>query len=168
MAGPGATVEDHARRPRAERLARLGCTADEIAEALRGRSAADLARRPAPASWAPVEVVCHLRDTEESFLGRCRLALAMDEPPFPRSNPDRWAEERQYLTHDAAAALDAFRRQRAETLALFGGLGPDDWARGGVHLDSRGRRTLDDFLAVMSWHDDNHVHQLERALAGLA
>lgn len=168
MAGPGATVEEHARRPRAERLARLGRTADEIAGALRGRSAADLARRPAPASWAPVEVVCHLRDTEESFLGRCRLALAMDEPPFPRSNPNRWAEERQYLAHDATVALDAFRRRRAETLLLFAGLAQADWARGGVHLDSRGRRTLDDFLSVIAWHDDNHVRQLERALAGLA
>jgi hypothetical protein len=32
------------------------------------------------------------------------------------------------------------------------------------YADSRGRRTLDDFLAVMAWHDDNHLAQLRRAL----
>jgi len=35
-----------------------------------------------------------------------------------------------------------------------------------VHLDSRGRRTIDQFLSIMAWHDDNHLEQLRRALAG--
>jgi hypothetical protein len=33
-------------------------------------------------------------------------------------------------------------------------------------VDSRGRRTIDDFVTVMAWHDENHLVQLERALAG--
>jgi hypothetical protein len=37
-----------------------------------------------------------------------------------------------------------------------------------VQMDSRGRRTLDDFLAVMAWHDPNHIDQLCRALEGRA
>jgi hypothetical protein len=162
------TIEEYARRPRAERLARLERTADELAAALAGRDGATLARRPAAGSWAATEVVCHLRDTEESFLERYRQVLAMDEPRFPRSNPDRWAEERQYLAQDAGAALSAFRRRRGETLDLARPLAPGDWERGGVHLDSRGRRTLDELLSIMAWHDDNHVDQLARALAGRA
>jgi hypothetical protein len=113
-----------------------------------------------------VEVLCHLRDNEESFLDRFRQIVALDEPRFPRSNPDRWAEERQYLRHDAAAALAAFGRRRGETLEFLKALAPDAWQRAGVHLDSRGRRTLDEFLAVMAWHDDNHLDQLRRALDG--
>jgi hypothetical protein len=34
-------------------------------------------------------------------------------------------------------------------------------------MDSRGRRTIDDFLGVMAWHDENHLAQLARALRGL-
>ncbi len=35
-------------------------------------------------------------------------------------------------------------------------------------MDSRGRRTIDDFLSVMAWHDENHLEQLRRALDGRA
>ena len=162
------SVEEYAAMPREARLTRLARTADELTDALAGRLAPVLARRPAPAAWAPVEVICHLRDSEEWFLFRCRLALAMDEPPFPRNNPDRWAQERQYLRHDATGAVAAFRRWRDEMRALFAGLPAEAWARGGVHLDGRGRRTLDEFLSVMAWHDDNHLDQLVRALDGRA
>ena len=156
-------------RPRAQRLARLEATPGELARALDDAPPALLARRPAPAAWAPVEVLCHLRDAEESFLDRCRqIAASPLEPRFPTTNPDRWAAERQYLRHDPRLALAAFARLRAETLALFRGLAEGGWARAGVQLDSRGRRTLDDFLAVMAWHDANHLDQLARALAGRA
>jgi hypothetical protein len=162
------TVEAYAAMPREARVLRLARTADQLADALKGRGAADLARRPAPAAWAPIEVLCHLRDTEEWFLARCRMILAMDAPRFPRTNPDRWASERQYLRHDAAAAVAAFRHGRDETRAFFTELPADAWGRGGVHTDSRGRRTLDEFLSIMAWHDDNHLDQLERALDGRA
>jgi hypothetical protein len=80
--------------------------------------------------------------------------------------PDRWADERQYLTNDGALALAAFVRRRGETLEFLRGLQPDAWERAGVHVDSRGRRTIDEFLSVMAWHDDNHLDQLRRALDG--
>jgi DinB superfamily len=161
-----ASMEDYARRPREERLSRIARTPEELAEALRRADVGMFARRPDPKSWAPVEVICHLRDNEEWFLERMKLVLSMDEPRFVATNPDRWAAERQYLTNDAAAALAAFTRRRRETLDLLGGLGSSDWRRAGVHADSRGRRTIDEFLSVMAWHDDNHLDQLRRALAG--
>ena len=46
-------------------------------------------------------------------------------------------------------------------------LDPEQWKRGGVH-PVRGRFTLDDFATLMAWHDDNHLDQLKRALAGKA
>jgi len=162
------SIDEYARRPREERLARIGRTPDELANAVRGADAAVLARRPAPKSWAATEVICHLRDNEEWFLERMRLIVAMDLPRFVATNPDRWADERQYLTNDAAAALAAFARRRRETLEFLRPLGPDAWARAGVHVDSRGRRTIDEFLSVMAWHDDNHLDQLRRALDGRA
>ena len=162
------SIEEYARCSREERLARIGRTPDELADAVRGADGAALARRPAPKSWAATEVICHLRDNEEWFLERMRLIVAMDLPRFVGTNPDRWADERQYLTHDAAAALAAFARRRRETLEFLRPLGPDAWARAGAHTDSRGRRTIDEFLSVMAWHDDNHLDQLRRALDGRA
>ena len=160
------SIEDYARRPREERLARIARTPDELAEAVRGADAAVLARRPAPKSWAPNEIVCHLRDNEEWFLERLRMIVAMDLPRFVATNPDRWADERQYRTNDAVVALAAFTRRRRETLEFLEPLAPEAWARAGLHADSRGRRTIDEFLSVMAWHDDNHLDQLRRALLG--
>jgi hypothetical protein len=160
------SIEDYARRPREERLARITRTPDELIEAVRGADAAVLAQRPAPKSWAPNEVVCHLRDNEEWFLERMRMIVAMDLPRFVATNPDRWADERQYLTNDAVVALAAFTRRRRETLEFLRPLAPEAWARAGLHADSRGRRTIDEFLSVMAWHDDNHLDQLRRALLG--
>ena len=54
---------------------------------------------------------------------------------------------------------------QAETLQLLDELLPADWERAGYQVDSRGRRTVDDFLTVMAWHDENHLAQLARALA---
>lgn len=154
------------RRPRAERLERLRSTSDELHAALRGADAQTLAQRPAPDAWAPVEVVCHLRDLEESFFERLTLILTDEEPRFPTTHPGRWAVERQYLRQDAVAAADAFILRRTETLSVFAALAPDAWSRSGYQVDSRGRRTVDDFLTVMAWHDENHLAQLTRALAG--
>ena len=159
------SIEEYAVLPRPARIERLSRTADQLRAAI-ATGAPSLARRPAADAWAPVEIVCHLRDTEEWFLTRCRWAIAIDEPRFPRNNPDRWAVERQYLRNDAALAVEAFGRWRAESLAFFAGLADADWARGGVHLDSRGRRTIEEFLTLMAWHDDNHLDQLARALDG--
>jgi hypothetical protein len=154
------------RRPRAARLARLAATRDELAALVRDVDGAALARRPAPDAWAPVEVVCHLRDLEESFHDRLTLILAADEPRFATTNPGRWAIERQYLRQEARAAAAAFAARRTETLTLLEGLPSPAWERAGHQVDSRGRRTIDDFVTVMAWHDENHLVQLERALAG--
>ena len=163
-----ATLEEWARRAVGDRLARLARTPDELAVAIAGRDGGGLARRPDATNWSPTEVLCHLRDTEESFLDRLGQIVLMDGPVFATTNPDRWAAERQYGRQDAAAALAAFGRRRAETLAFLDGLRPEDWRRAGRHTDSRGRRSIDDFVGVMAWHDENHVDQLRRALEGRA
>jgi len=162
------TMEEYAAQSREMRLQRLTRTADELAAAIAGRSDAELSRRPDAKNWAAKEVVCHLRDTEESFGARFAQILAMDtDPTLGGASADRWAEERQYLRNDAAEAAAAFRTRRQETLEIFRTLTPTQWDRGGLH-PVRGRITLDGFLSLLAWHDDNHLDQLARALQGRA
>jgi len=162
------TTEEYAKQPRSERMRRLGRTPDDVAAAIKGLSDAALSRRPDATNWAAKEVVCHLRDTEEAFGTRFEQILAMDVDPALGGSPaDRLADERQYLRHDAEEALAAFRRRRAETLETFGKLTPAQWEKGGIH-PVRGRITIDGFLSLMAWHDDNHLDQLMRALQGRA
>jgi DinB superfamily len=161
-------IAEWSRRSRAARLTRLAATPSDLTARLSAARAGVLARRPGPVAWAPVEVICHLRDLEESFYERLALILTSDDPCFPATDPNRWAGERQYLRNDVHAAARAFARRRGETLDLLGGVGPGDWSRAGRQLDSRGRRTADDFLTLMAWHDENHLEQLDRALDGRA
>jgi uncharacterized damage-inducible protein DinB len=162
------TMEEYAKQPRAQRTQRLTRTADELAAAIKGQSDAALSKRPDATNWAAKEIVCHLRDAEETFASRFEQILAMSaDPHLPGAQPDRVAEERQYLRNDTGEALAAFRKRRAENLATFGKLTPEQWAKGGVH-PARGRISLDDFVTLMAWHDDNHLDQLARALQGRA
>ncbi|HYB70598.1 MAG TPA: DinB family protein, partial [Candidatus Bathyarchaeia archaeon] len=146
---------------------------------LADRTAETLSRRPDPASWSVTEIVCHLRDVEELFLVRFQTILAADDPQIltlgatPEAlaawsiggeighplDPDRWAEDRQYARQDATAALAAFVRRRGETIALLDGLNAAQWRRGGIH-QARGRMTLDEWVASLAGHDDNHLEQL--------
>ena len=98
---------------------------------------------------------------------RFELILAVDEPKLSGGNQDRLAEDRQYLRNDAGEAVAAFRRRREETLAYLKGLTPAQWQRAGMH-PVRGRFSMEDFVTLMTWHDDNHLDQLRRALEGKA
>ena len=162
------TIEEYARQPREQRMQRLTRTADELAALVKGQSDAVLSRRPDPKNWAATEIVCHLRDTEEVFLARLEQIGAMDvDPVHGNADADRMAEERQYLRNAVDEALAAFRRRRAETLQMFGKLAPAQWEKGGIH-PVRGRITIESYLTIMAWHDDNHLDQLTRALRGEA
>ncbi|HYB41431.1 MAG TPA: DinB family protein [Candidatus Methylomirabilis sp.] len=148
-----------------EQLGRLDRTADDFATAIRGASEAVLSRRPDGTNWSAKEVICHMRDIEESFMARLEAIMAMNEPRFLPVEPDRWASDRQYQRNDAAEALQSFRARRDESLKFVRGLQPDHWQRGGLHA-TRGRMTVVDFVGLMVWHDDNHLDQLKRALTG--
>jgi hypothetical protein len=55
---------------------------------------------PAPAEWAAVEIVCHLRDEEvEDFGARIKVVLE-GGASFAPIDPERWAVERRYLEAD--------------------------------------------------------------------
>jgi uncharacterized damage-inducible protein DinB len=148
-----------------EQMERMARTADDFAAAVTQVPDAQLSRRPDATSWSAKEVVCHMRDTEESFMARFQAILAMEEPKFLPVEPDRWAAERQYQRNDTAEALAAFRARREESLRFLRALTPAQWERGGIHA-TRGRMTARDFVGLMAWHDDNHLDQLRRALKG--
>jgi hypothetical protein len=161
------TKEDVAKMPRAERLERLGRTANQLEGAIADQPEAVLCRRPDAKNWAPKEVVCHLRDTEEFFMLRFQTLAVGHEPPLVPADPDRWAEERQYIRNDAGEAARAFRRRREECLAHLRGLADAQWLRAGLH-PTYGRMTVEDVASLMVWHDANHLEQLRRALRGEA
>ena len=148
-----------------EQMERLARTADDFAKQITGVPDVQLSRQPDGKNWSALEVLCHVRDIEESFMARFQAIMVMDEPKFLPVEPDRWAEERQYQRNDVTEALEAFRTRRDESLKFLRALRPNQWERGGIHA-TRGHMSITDFVGLMVWHDDNHLDQLKRALAG--
>ena len=147
-----------------------------------GRSEAELAGRPVVGGWSAVEVIGHVRDIEEFSLVRFRMMLRMAVPSVPAAgapddpvawgliedgawllDPERWASDRQYLRDDPHVSAAAFGRLRAQTLAFLGFLAEPQWARGSIH-PRFGRVTIEDWTAILAWHDDNHLAQLAAIL----
>src|SRR5262245_62467715 len=117
--------------------------------------------------WAAQELVDNLRDVPVPYPVRARTVLVTETPTFLSTDPDRWAQERQYLRNDAAEALVAFRLRRREALDLFKRLSPTELQRTCIHPHF-GRITIDQIIGLLAWHDDNHLDQLKRALEGKA
>jgi hypothetical protein len=165
------TREEVAKQPLEQRLGRMSRTPDDLAAAINGHPDAVLMRRPDSKNWAANEVICHLRDIEEVYFVRIHAILLNDEPKIyadpSGAAADRFAEDRQYQRNHAGQALSAFRKRRAESLALLHGLTAEQKQRGCLH-PTRGRITIDDIVTMLAWHDDNHLDQLRRALEGKA
>jgi hypothetical protein len=144
--------------------AELARTPDVLAGLVAGLDAAGWRARPAPKEWAPVEIVCHLRDEEvEDFGARVRVVVE-GGAEFVRIDPERWAVERRYLEDDGPRALTTFRERRTTTLAFLSSLAADRLTGRVVHARTGGLSGLD-LLAAWVAHDRLHLAQLAATLA---
>ena len=81
--------------------------------------------RPAPNEWAPVEIICHLRDEEtEDFAARVSVILD-GGVRFAPNDPERSAIERRYREADLRAALATFHARRAASIELLATVAPN-------------------------------------------
>jgi hypothetical protein len=120
--------------------------------------------RPAAAEWAPVEIVCHLRDEEvEDFGARLRVVLDGGQR-FTPIDPERWATERRYLDDDGPRALAVFRERRTASLGSLVAVAPSRLAAVVTHPRTGGLSGLD-ILAAWVEHDRLHLTQLSATLA---
>jgi hypothetical protein len=119
--------------------------------------------RPASGEWAPVEIVCHLRDEEaEDFGARVRIVLG-GGGPFAPIDPEGWAKARRYREADPATALAAFHEERRATLALLAEARPEGLLATG---ESPAGLRLSGLDLVAAWvaHDGLHLRQLSGTL----
>jgi DinB family protein len=121
-------------------------------------------RRPSPREWAPVEIVCHLRDEEtEDFGARVRAVVAA-ETRFVRIDPEAWATERRYLDEPLPPVLSDLRARRTATLGYLGGLDAE-CLRQAVPLRDGGSLSGLDLVVAWVAHDRLHLIQLAATLA---
>lgn len=133
--------------------------AEAVRQAVDGLSAAQVRARPVAGMWSPLEVVCHLADSEALFADRMKRVLAEDRPPLPFADPERFAAALAYHERDAAeevAFIGLLRRQMARILQAQPAAA---WQRVGVH-SKEGERTLEQLLRKAVDHLEHHLGHL--------
>lgn len=113
--------------------------------------------------WTALEVLCHLGDFEEVFQERARVTLTQSDGALPFPDPDRMAAERRYNEQDARSVQAAWAGRRRRLLDLLKPLTESRWQRTALH-PKRGLMSLQDQLALITWHDANHMEQMLRTL----
>lgn len=124
--------------------------------------------KPQSGAWSILEIVNHLAD-EDADDFRFRLKSMLDDPtrPWPLSNPEAWATEREYQQRDLAESLDRFAKERAESIRWLRSLRGPDWKTAYMH-PSRGPVYAGELLAAWPAHDALHIRQIAKRLYELA
>jgi len=127
----------------------------------------DMARnRPTADEWAPIEILCHLRDEETEDFGARLRAVLEGAREFAPIDPEGWVQARRYREADLGEVLGDFRRRRDASLALLASITPEHLSKA---LPQRRLGQLSGLDLVVAWvaHDRLHVAQLAATLARL-
>ncbi len=115
--------------------------------------------RPVPNEWTPMEVLCHLAESERE-VQRPRLErIVREDNPFlsqPKQPPPPAARLCPEQAHEVALT---FADERERTLAFLAALPPQAWARAARHYIF-GPTTLLEMANFVSQHDRMHITQL--------
>jgi uncharacterized damage-inducible protein DinB len=114
--------------------------------------------------WSVVEVICHLRDSEEASLTRTRLMRDQNNPKLTARDPAKLAIESNYASTPLDSALSAFLKFRDEHIRELTALSPEQWERTGEH-PSAGQITISGLIAHLVAHDAIHLAQISRQLS---
>jgi DinB superfamily len=119
--------------------------------------AVDLAARPQPDTWSPLEYSCHLRDVLLVQRERVLAARRVDRPSFDSMGRDERVE------HDGYAEQNPYdvARQLTDAAQMFANvlyrLGPDDWGRTLIYnsFPKQMERSLR-WIAINAVHEVRH------------
>jgi len=115
--------------------------------------------RPDPDEWSPIEVLCHLVESErEVQRPRLRMILTEDNPFLsqPKAPP---APASRVCAENAWDLALAFAAERRQTLSFIAGLDEDAWMRPARHYIF-GPTTLLEMANFTAQHDRLHMTQL--------
>lgn len=115
---------------------------------------------PDPAEWSPLEVVCHLRDSER-LVQRPRLErIATEDDPFitvPQDPPG--PGEIACEANDYCDPAESLAAERELTVELLRGLPAEAWSRPARH-SIFGPTTLLEMANFIATHDRLHLQQI--------
>ncbi len=115
--------------------------------------------RPDPARFTLREVVAHLADWDQVFLGRMTQTRHTENPTLQDKDEGQVALDNDYAHADPAESLARYKANRAELVAFLRTLTPAQWERIANHIEV-GPITLTAQAVLVGAHDGYHRQQV--------
>jgi DinB superfamily len=131
-----------------------------------GVAHARLHAEPNEGEWSANDVLAHLRACADVWGSSIVKMVSGNHPTLRAISPRTWIHKTDYPDCAFGPSFEAYRRQRAELLALLQPLSPEEWERGGTFTGA-GRlleRTVLSEASAIALHERPHVKQIERVV----
>lgn len=144
----------------AEAVEHLATTAQELSAQVTGQPEFVLHHKADPTTWSITEILGHLVDHEQRYIGPVFMAiLTRSNPAFTGYDQDAAVIAAQYAHADAGDLIIRFDALRTETVAMLRGLTPAQWER--IGNDDEGHtQTLASLVGALAAHDRDHLEQI--------
>jgi uncharacterized damage-inducible protein DinB len=110
-----------------------------------------------PGGWTVRQVVHHVADSHINAWARFKLALTEDEPTIKPYAEARWAELEDARVPAVEVSLRLLEALHARWTVLLRSLGTEEFQRGFRHPEHSRVMSLEETLALYSWHGKHHV-----------
>ncbi len=118
--------------------------------------------RPEKGKWIMLEILCHLLDEErEDFKVRMKSVLKNPEESLPKIDPAGWVISRSYASQNYNDTLNAFLKERDQSLKWLKGLSNPLWKNAFQHPHF-GPMSAELFYTNWLAHDQRHIEQIIR------
>ena len=122
-----------------------------------------LAARPSAEAWSPLEILAHIRASDDILSPRIVQVLVRDEPTLLAFDERRWAAVMDYAESEVELLLDGLDMRRKELDRVLRPLPDAAWARVGHH-EAIGPVSVRDLVEKVVAHDAEHLTELRAML----
>jgi DinB superfamily len=138
-------------------MAHLATLADQVRAAVAGLTPAQLDTSYRPDGWTVRQLIHHLSDSHLNAYTRFRLALTEENPVIKPYDEAAWAELPDVAATPPAVSLALLEALHIRWVRLLRHLTDAQWQRTFQHPASQRTFTLDQALALYSWHGRHHL-----------
>jgi hypothetical protein len=152
-------------------MAILPETPRQIATLTEGLTPAQLRTSPEPDAWSVNDVLAHLRACHDIFGGYTLRITTEDSPSWNGMSPRAWLKKTDYPKWEFVRAFEAFKRQRADLLAVLDPLPREGWERTASVTGMVGEtyeRSARYYAAWMARHERAHWKHIRSIIDALA
>lgn len=119
----------------------------------------DVARRPAPAVWSPLEYACHVRDMVRLLGERVKSMRDQENPEFADWDGGAKAVQLAYWAADPGTTFEDLERSTRRTVAILESVPAEGWDRPGHRSDGKDF-TIASLGQYIGHEMEHHLHDV--------